>query len=232
MTTLAERKAQAGKHLPRETYTLTFQSGNALVEEAKALDRELTDLRIAEARMTDEEREAEKRTQKGGGKSASALRKIRIAEIEARQPQITQDELPEHQEDALLVGMSSGEWQRWRDKHPARIIGYQETTKPNGDVVTGDPIYHPDDLELTKMPWSAYPSCSAEDVLEAIPQFIKEVGGEPAGDAWTDWLADEVLWFDHRNLVRTIVAMHEAPMIRLPKVQNLPPTPSGSSSSD
>lgn len=230
MTTLAERKAQAGKHLPRETVTLTFLSGEALFDEIKALTNELQDLRVAEARKSEDQAESEKRTRKGGQKDPAA---DRMAEIEARIVAISEEHLPEHQEDAVLVGMTSGEWQRWRDAHPPRIVNFREITRPDGSVEQGDPIYHPDDLELTKTPWSNVPSCDASAVDgELLNRLIKKVGAEDLAEgAWSEWLADAILWQDRRSLVRTAVGMHERAMIRLPKAQTSRPTTSGAESS-
>lgn len=232
MTTLAERKAraQSGEDLPRATVTLTFLSGESLFNQVQALTNELQDLRVQQARKTEEQVEAEKRTRKG--KDATAER---IAEIEALIPQISQDQMPEHQAECALVGMTSGEWQRWREKHPARIVGYRETTKANGDVETGDPIYHPDDLELTKvMPWSVAPSCNAAEVDELLlDRFIATVDGEELeAGGWLSWLADAILWQDRRSLVRTVVVMHEQAMVRLPKAPTSQPTPAKLPSGD
>lgn len=232
MTTLAERKAraQSGVDLPRQSVTITFLSGEALFEEVKSLTNKLTDLRIAKSRKTEDEVEAEKRTRKGSQKAA-----VTEESLTARIAEISQDKMPEHQSECALVGMTSGEWQRWRDKHPARIIGYRETTKENGDVETGDPIYHPDDLELTKVvPWALAPSCNAADVdALLLDRFIATVDGETLEEGgWLGWLADAILYQDRRMLVRAAVVMHEQAMVRLPKALSSPPTSSDSGSSD
>jgi hypothetical protein len=233
MTTLEERKrrAQSGEDLPRRIVPVTFLSGEKLFNEVQSLTNQLIDHRIAKARKTDDEVEAEKRTRKGSQKAP-----LSEADIEARIAQIQQDEMPSHQAPCEIVGMTSGEWQRWREKHPPRIIGYRETTKPNGDVETGDPIYHPDDIELTHkiVPWQVAPSCNAAEVDELLlDRFITTVDGEelePGG--WLGWLADAILWNDRRILVRTVVVAHEEQMMRLPKAPVASTTPSSSANSD
>lgn len=244
MTTLAERKAraQSGKDLPREVVTLTFLSGEAVYAKIAELKNKRIDLSASGVRLT-QQIEAEKddpKPRKGADKNTPAARKAavdaEIAELTAEIDRAEAEDLQGHQADALLVGMTSGAWQRWRDEHPARVTGYKEIVRkaPDGSEVVeqGDPIYHPDDLDLTKMPWSSAPSCNAAEVDALLDDMLIEVDGEPAKGAWSDWLSDAVLWQNRRSLIMRVVGCHEAPMVRLPKAVSTPPTPSDSQSSD
>lgn len=218
MASLSAMKSQRGKARPTAKVVVTSVAGQPLVDEMTRLASERADLLTAVAR-TDEE-----------GNQARPPRKMaegdvppRVTEIEERVEEIYSTLLPEHQSEVTLTGMGPGEWRRWKEEHPPRVIGHHETLR-QGDVLRGGPIYHPDDVQLATPLLATAPVCNSADLLDIIGNFLTEWDGEPIPEgSWDEWLAEETSYASHYDLVAAVINAHEYRVPRLPK------SPSGSS---
>lgn len=194
---LAERRAAAGPvPLPRATRTVTLVEGQHLLDESERLQNELVDL-LAEAERdeeSEEARESKARTRKAGtnpGDSSAAL-EARVEAIRAAQGALW-ERLAEHQAEVGLVGLSGGDWHRFKEDNPPRP-----------------------DSELDKRLTGGW--CSATAVFERLGDFVKSLDGEElAADDWSSWLAERITYADRRELVSAVVGLHESVLNRVPK---------------
>ena len=193
---LAERRAAAGPvPLPKATKTVTLVEGQHLLDESERLQNELVDL-LAEAERdeeSEEARESKDRTRKAGAKPESSR-----ADLEARVDAIREaqaalwERLAEHQAEVGLVGLTGGDWHRFKEDHPPR---------PDSEM----------DKRLTGG-W-----CSATAVFDRLGDFVKSLDGEDlAGEDWSSWLAETITYADRRELVSAVVGLHESRLNRVP----------------
>lgn len=230
MPTLAEMRARKSEPAPRprKTVTVTLVEGQHLLDEIERLDSELKAIyrkTVGEAAAADDAARGDGHDGDGIARDAagrplkSAERstppgveeiRARIAELEAKRP--------EFQADLTLVGLEPGEWQLFKQEHPARVSGYHETVRKNGDKVRGGPILDQVDVVY------AFGFCDADAIFSSLGQFAAEWEGEPlAAGEWDEWLAARIIYADRRDLVGDVVRMHEERGDLAPK------SPSGSS---
>src|SRR5690349_5134212 len=170
MPTLAELRAQSGpKPLPRTTKTVTLVEGQHLLAETEALVEETQDLAREENRLKSETTRKDREGETSGpprkaGAGASAVRRLeeikaRLEEIEARLAEIP-DELGDFQGEVGLVGMTGGDWQRFKDDNPPREDNRNDLAFAAG-------------------------MCDSTALFEALGRFAKTWDGEPVSAS--DW---------------------------------------------
>lgn len=189
MPTLAELRAQSGPQpLPRHTKIVTLVEGQHLLAEMESLADELLSI-AAKASGTNEDGErtgAPRKTGQGADLSE------RAEEIRARQAEIPND-LAEFQGELGLVGISGGDWQRFKDDNPPRENHRQDYAYTGG-------------------------RCHSGAVFAALGKFVKTWNGDPvAADDWDKWLAERITYSDRRDMIKVIVGMHEDGLARSPK---------------
>ena len=209
MPTLAELKSQKSATVPKSEVTVTLIEGQHVLAEGQRLQERRADLRVSRQRLQEQvdrdaearDEEAEQRTRKGGQKAPPP--DPRLAQIEAldaeiadldEQVRVLADErLPEFQGVVALTGVTGGEWQRWKDEHPAR-----EDNRTDVEVTAG--------------------RCNATDLFKALGEYVSAWDGEPVSkDDWDGWLGEKITYADRRDLVTAVVSMHEVQVVRLPK---------------
>lgn len=186
MPTLAELRAQKSRPVPKATVTVTLVEGQHLLDEVQSLMQERQDLLVQHSRTN----ESGEKT--GPPKRQGESRPARIDEIDEA-IKAMDERLAEHQGVVTLHGVSGGEWQQWKDKHPARDGNEADQLIAGG--------------------W-----CNASDLFFDLGRYVAEWDGEPlaAGD-WDGWLADRIVYADRRSLVSAVVGMHENQAPRIPK---------------
>lgn len=202
MPTLAELRAQSGpKPLPRTTKVVTLVEGQHLLAESEELANEL--LTIArEATRVDADGERTGPPRKAGERPTLGPR---ADEIKARQEQIP-DELAGFQGEIGLRGITGGEWQRFKDENPPR--------KDNAN-----------DAKWTRG------NCDSAALFAALGRFVGSWDGENVtADDWDKWLSERITYADRRDLVLSVVDMHEQGLARSPKFRSASPTTSPSAS--
>ena len=182
MPTLAELRARKTQPLPKMSETVTLVEGQHLLEESRRLVEELAEINRRVRTHDDDE-------PTGPPLKSSAKVPDRAEEIEARANAI-RSELADHQGDVDVVGMSGGDWQRWKDEHPAR----------EG---------HSDDEQY------AFGICDFSALFADLGRFVTAWDGEALDEgAWDSWLAERICYADRRDLVSAVVRMQET---KLPK---------------
>lgn len=223
MPTLAELRAQSGPQpLPRTTKVVTLVEGQHLLAEMETLVEETRDLSLEEERLKrdvtrtdgDGEKAGPPRKAGEGAPSARRLEEIaeRFTEIEARLAEIP-DGLAEFQGDVELVGMTGGDWQRFKDQHP-----------PREDMdETGKRLLNRSDIAY------ALGLCNSSAVFDALGKFVKAWNGEAVTPTdWDEWLGERIAYADRRDLIGVVVRMHEQGAARSPKSRSASPTTSPS----
>lgn len=198
--TLAELRAQSGpKPLPRYTKVVTLVEGQHLLAESEALADELRSISTDAVRFdADGERTGPPRKAGEGSELPP-----RADAIRARQAAIL-DDLAEFQGEVGLTGVEGGEWQRFKDDHPPRD-GHQQ------------------DLRLTGG------RCHSGAVFAALGRFVSSWNGEDVAETdWDTWLAERITYADRREMITTVVKMHEDGLARSPKFLTSSPTTSPS----
>lgn len=221
MPTLAEMRARKSEPVPRprSTVTVTTVEGQHLLDEIGVLESELkalargavaadpTEQREPQQDSDDLARAADGRPLKSAERAVSPeveQIRARIAELDAK--------LPEFQAQLTLLGVTPGEWQLFKEAHPARVASHQETQRKNGDVVRGAPISNQVDVVI------AFGVCDADALFADLGSYAGEWEGEPLGAGeWDEWLADRITYADRRDLVTQVVRMHEERVNRAPK---------------
>lgn len=193
MPTLAELRAQNGPTpLPKAEQTVTLVEGQHLLSAAQRLIEEKSDLQIAGRSTDDEGKPTGPRNKAGqGGKEA----RDRLARLDAITEELAalSEQLGDHQGILGLVGLSGGDWQRFKDANP-----------PREDNLA--------DLRLTGG------NCNSTAVFESLGTYVKTWNGEDVVEAdWDSWLAERIIYADRRDLVTVVVSMHEQGLGRVPK---------------
>lgn len=189
MPTIAElrERAKGGPvPLPRHSEKVTLTTGQHILDRLGALARERADLEweIARRDANPEDFAPLKSGEKGPG--------VRLEQVKAEEASLY-GTLAEHQGVVGLTGMKAGEWQRWKDDHPAR---------PDNDT----------DERVTAG------FCSFAALLDNLGKFVTSWDDEDLEPgAWDAWLSDQVATADHRELVRAVVEMHEIRVRSVPK---------------
>lgn len=188
MVSLAELKAEAGPEpRPVATVTVTLVRGQHLLDESNRLRERLVDV-LARAEVSEEEAESRAAAQKWSETAEPDEAEAIKAEHATILPR-----LAEYQADLGLVGISGGDWQRFKEEHPPR--------KDNAA-----------DQRLTGS-W-----CDADALFAALGRFVSTWDGEPVQPgAWDEWLAEKICYADRRDLVSTVVDMYETRVNRIPK---------------
>lgn len=189
MPTLSELRARSGPQpLPRATKVVTLVEGQHLLAESEALSEELRSIALEASRVDEDGERVGPPRKTGEGSSLPP----RADEIRARQQAIP-DELADHQGEVGLVGVTGGEWQRFKDENPAR-----EDNRHDQDLTGGE--------------------CNAAALFGALGRFVATWNGEAvSADDWDRWLAERITYADRRDLVPTVVRMHEQGLVRSPK---------------
>lgn len=196
MPTLAELRAQSGPQpLPRASKVVTLIEGQHLLAESQKLAVELEDI-VVQASRLDEEGQRTGPPRKAGEKSDLPPR---VDEIRAEQAALL-DRLADYQGEVGLQGITGGDWQRFKDQNPARLDNSS-------------------DQRLTAS------LCDSSALFEALGRFVATWNGEPvAPDDWDKWLAERITYADRRDLVSTVVDLHEKGLARAPKLRTSSPT--------
>ena len=192
MPTLAELRAQSGpKPLPRTTKVVTLVEGQHLLAESEALSDELLTLAREVARVdADGERTGPPRK---SGERASLP--PRADEIKARQDAIL-DDLAAVQGEVGLTGFTGGEWERFKEEHPPREDNERDRKYAGG-------------------------ACDSSALFGALGKFVTTWDGETVtAQDWDDWLSERIIYADRRDMVSTVVQMHEAGLRRSPKFRS------------
>lgn len=225
MPTLAELRAQSGPQpLPRTTKVVTLVEGQHLLAESEALSEEIVDLSREEARLRSEVNRTDAEGEKSGpprksGEGASTVRRLeevkaRIEEIKERLPLIA-DDLAGFQGEVGLVGLSGGDWQRFKDENPPREDMDED----------GNRLMNRQDVAF------ASALCNSSALFRALGKFVKTWDGETVTvDDWDEWLSERIAYADRRDLITAVVKMHEQGAPRSPKFRSASPTTSPSAS--
>lgn len=216
MPTLAELRAQSGPQpLPRTTKVVTLVEGQHLLAESEALLDEMKDLAREEDRLKSKSSRTDAGGEKSGpprkaGEGAASARRLdeiaaRVEELEARLKEIP-DDLAEFQGEIGLVGLTGGDWQRFKDDHPPREDN-------RADVVLASAM------------------CDSSALFEALGKFVKTWDGEAVtAEDWDGWLSERIAYADRRDLVPAVVKMHEVGAARSPKYRSASATTARSES--
>lgn len=205
---LAELRAQSQSGpapLPRSTRTVTRVEGQHLLAQVQQMKDRMVDLlleidREHEAARQDRERAAEDgrdRTRKAGQKADAddtpdVSQDPRVVALRDEMRTLG-EQLAEFQADVDLEGMSGGEWQRYKDEHPARDDSRSDLQYAHGLV-------------------------NSTDLFNDLGRFVKTWEGETLlPDDWDSWLGEQICYADRRDLVTEIVDIHEARLARAPK---------------
>jgi hypothetical protein len=185
---LADLKAKP-KSLPTRTVRICLDQ--EAVADVQRLDAEKSDLlldtRRGEIGDDGERKGPPKRTGEGSIPP-------RVAEIDAELAALF-DRMRESEGDLLLRAIGGGEWQRFKDDHPAR-----EGNKSDEET--------------------AYGLCDSAALLADLGRFVVAWNGENFGaDDWAGWFAAQVAPADLRELCSEVVQLHES-RIRVPKVRS------------
>lgn len=198
MPTLAELRAMPADDRPETTTTVTLIKGQHLLKEERRLVDEYNDLLIQAERRAEDQREgraAPRKVGEGGG-NADRLAELKDAIAAIR------DRLAEFQGEVDSRGFGPGEWQRYKDDHPARENNRDDKMAAKG-------------------------CCNATDLLNDLGQFASAWNGEPLADGdWDGGLVDKIMPGDLAQMVRDIVDMHQDRLPRVPKAQTSPATES------
>lgn len=193
MASLAELRAQSGPApLPKAEKTVTLIEGQHLLADAERLNEERSDLRVAASREDEEGNPTGPPAKAGQGGKEARERSARIKVIDDQLKDIVGN-LAEFQSVVGLVGVSGGDWQRFKDANP-----------PRED--------NPADIRLARG------LCNATALFEQLGRYVKTWDGEEvAPDDWDKWLAERITYADRRDLVGEVVMMHEQGLARAPK---------------
>lgn len=124
-------------------------------------------------------------------KASEKVRPPRLDEVEAELAEMC-DRIRASEGELLLRGVTGGEWQRWKDEHP-----------PREDSVTDTRV--------------GYGLVNASDLLEDLGRYVISWNGEALQpDDWT-WFRDQIAAGDLRDIVSSVVLMHERSGVRAPK---------------
>lgn len=191
--TLAEMRAQSGPTpLPKADRTVTLIEGQHLLADAERLNEERSDLQIAASREDEAGNPTGPPSKAGQGGKEARDRAARIAAIDTEMKTIVA-RLGEFQAEVGLVGLSGGDWQRFKDANPPREDSQQ-------------------DLRLARG------LCNSTAVFDDLGRYVKTWNGEDvAPDDWDKWLAERITYADRRDLVGEVVMMHEQGLARAPK---------------
>lgn len=175
---LSALRAERSTVRPERPYKLIVGDGQKYVAEIARLTAEHDDL-LAQPQPVDEENP---RPRKLGGQTLPP----RVVEIRDRLAELA-DLMREYEGEVLVrATLPDGEWEQWRQKHPAR-----DEDQPG----------HRDDLMITR----GY--CNADDLMDELAQFVVAWEGEPLGDG--DYDALNLLRPDKKALAATVVGLYE-----------------------
>lgn len=188
MASLADLRAESGPEpRPVATVPVTLVRGQHLLEEAKRLEERLVD---AKARAEAEAEQAESKA--AAQKWADDALPDEVEEIKAEYAELRQ-RMASLQGDLGLVGISGGDWQRFKEDNPPRKDNALDQRLTSG--------------------W-----CNADALFANLGLFVATWDGEPVQPgAWDDWLAEKICYADRRDLVPAIVDMYETRFDRVPK---------------
>ena len=203
MPSLAELRAQKdAPKVPESSFAVTLIEGQHLLAESQALAEERLylgsekDGLLRQARRVDEDGNRTGPPLKAGEKVEEPSR---VAEIDARLQEITDREavlltdLAQFQATVGLRGWTGGEWQRWKDQHPAR-----EGNKDDESFALG--------------------RCDYAALFGTLGSFVATWDGEAVAESdWDGWLAERIVYADRRDMVAQVVLMQEARVPRVPK---------------
>lgn len=240
MATLAELRARKGAKSTMPTHSVRITLDQDLLAAVERLESEKRDLKVEDEALEEKAKaleEGAKETPRKRGAPARTEEQVAVdkrrEEIKARRAEIKDElaalfaDLRESEGELVFRAMSPGKWAQWKNANQPRIVGHQETKKANGDVVKGDPIYHPDDLVLTRTVFNPFPVCNADALAASLGEFAVSWNGEEFADGdWDGWFAEQIAPGDVRDIVAAIVWMQERSGVRAPKAQNSPETPS------
>jgi hypothetical protein len=185
---LADLKAKP-KSLPTRAVRICLDQ--EAVADVQRLDREKSDLLLDAQRggvTEDGERTGPPR------RTGEGAAPPRLAEIDAELEALF-DRMRESEGDLLLRAIGGGEWQRFKDDHPAR-----EGNKTDEEV--------------------AYGLCDSSALLADLSRYVAAWNDETLGpDDWRDWFSAQVAPADLRELCSEVVQLHES-RVRVPKARS------------
>lgn len=204
MPTLAERRARKNApKVPHADVPVTMIEGQHLFNELQLLVQERDSIQAEKERLerqakgVDDDGNATRAPLKGGEKVETGQRvaeiDTRLAEIEVRSKAIREELSAEHQPVVGLRGWENFEWQEWKDAHPPR-----EGNEDDQDYALG--------------------KCNYSDLLAALGTFAVTLDGEDLADGdWDGWLRGQIILAFLRDMVMTVVIMHESHVPLVPK---------------
>lgn len=181
---LADLKAKP-KSLPTRVVRICLDQ--EAVADVQRLDNEKRDLLVDAARSSASDEGERTGPPRRVGESATPPRVTEIdAELEA-----LYDRMRDAEGDLLLRAVGGGEWQRFKDDHPAR-----EGSKTDEEVTYG--------------------LCDSSALLSDLGRYVVSWNGEALGaEDWADWFSAQVAPADLRELCSEVVQLHEA-RVRVP----------------
>lgn len=196
---LAELRASEAVGLPERTKSLCLSQ--KLIGRVQALTEEREALRIDAAAANPEDPARPQRLGEGPDHD-------RIAAIEVELESVW-SEMREHTGELLLRGVTSGEWRRWAQAHPARRA--QEGSSDSPQWIT-----NPLDEQY------GYGYVNVDDLLGTLGQYAAAWNGEPLAEGDWDFIANRAAPGDLKSIVTEIVKMHEGEGVRAPKASPKP----------
>lgn len=170
--------------LPKASATVTLIEGQHILDEIAELNDRMDDA-LAQARRVDESGERTGPPRKAG-ESAPNLDEFRTQMDDAMR------RLAEFQVKIELTGTSSGDWHRWKDRHPPRKDS-------------------PGDINVTRG-W-----CNSVDLFDDLGKYVSHWNGEPIPPgAWDKTLAEKITYADRRDLTTKVIEMFEQGVNRIP----------------
>lgn len=207
---LAELRATPAPSLPEVPYKVCLDQ--SLLREANRLRSEQEDIEAERAPLRAEQEtlleqigasavgEGEGKPKRNYDPSVGRLSEItkltealveRAREAQAKMAAIW-DQMREVEGELTLRAIDGGEWQRWKDKHPAR----------EGNVSDEQ---------------TCYGFCNTADLMADLGRYVVAWEGEELSPTdWSGWLAKKVAPADLREMCMVVVQMHET-KVSVPK---------------
>lgn len=140
----------------------------------------------------------------------------RLAEIDAEVERLY-DQMRDSQGTLWMQARDGGDWQRWKDEHPAMPQGHVETVRANGDHVKGEPVYDPRDFVIARsgLPLGYF---NVNAVVTDLGRWVTRWNDELINEGdWNGWLFRQIAPGDLREAAVEVVRMHEERVLVRPK---------------
>lgn len=181
--TLAELRAEKSLSLPTGVERICLDQ--RVLSDVQRLVTEGQDIELEWRATKAEDPESSKPTRVGEGKPS------RLAEIEAELEECYA-KMRESEGELLLQARDGGEWQRWKDDHPAR-----EGNESDRD--------------------DAFGYCNITDLIADLGRYVVAWNDDEFADGdWDGWFRAKVAPADLASIAKAVVMLHEA-RITVPK---------------